>query len=469
MDDTQLARHLELILDTMADGLFTVDTQGTITSWNRSMERLTGYSGEEALGQNCTLLRCDACSEGPCSADGKGCGLFANGHVSNVECHIRRRDGTIVPVLKNARVLLDDSGKAQGAVETLTDISALREAQDRAAEATSQLAERHGLDSLVGRSHAMQELYTLILQAAASDASLLITGETGTGKELVASAIHFRSRRREKPFVKVNCSALSESLLESELFGHVKGAFTGAYQDKIGRFEAADGGTLFLDEIGDVSPLIQLKLLRVLQEHDFERVGESSPRKVDVRVVAATHRDLRELMRGGQFREDLFYRLKVFAIYVPSLHHRKEDIPLLADHFIRRFNEQTGKRITGLDPDAMRAIMDHCWPGNVRELENAIEHAFVTCPGGLIGLFDLPVEIRRAELRRESCLEHAAEAHGPAAAPFGPRPKPGETREELLELLQATNWSKAEVARRLGIDRSTVWRRMKRFGLLAPP
>ena len=469
-DDTLLARRLELILDTMADGLFTVDRQGVITAWNRSMERLTGYSGEEALGQTCQFLRCDTCVEGPCAGEGAGCRLFAEGHVSDVRCHVRHKDGSEVPVLKNARAMRDVDGTVLGAVETLTDLSALERAERRAAEAESQLAERHSLDSIVGHSHAMQDLYTIIEQAAGSDASLLITGETGTGKELVASAIHYRSRRRDHPFVRVNCSALSESLLESELFGHVQGAFTGAWQDKVGRFEAADGGTLFLDEVGDISPLIQLKLLRVLQDHEFERVGESAPRRVDVRVVAATHRDLRALMRAGEFREDLFYRLKVFAIHVPPLRERTEDIGLLVDHFIRRFNEQTGKQVTGLDPDAARAVMDHCWPGNVRELENAIEHAFVTCKGGPIGLFDLPVELRRADLRREVCTDERARPDAPSEpAPSGPRGRPGTNRNDLLRVLEACEWNKAEAARRLGIDRSTIWRRMKRFGLLDEP
>ena len=467
MDKALLARRLEIILDTMADGLFTVDSEGTITSWNRSMERLTGYAGDEALGQTCALLQCDACVGGPCAGDGEQCRLFVEGQVDDVECYVRRKDGTLVPVLKNARVLHGDDGAVLGAVETLTDLTALKLAERRAAEAEERIGARRGLDRLVGKSHVMQQLYGLIEQAAGSDASLLITGETGTGKELTASAIHQHSRRKDKPFVKVNCSALSESLLESELFGHVKGAFTGAYQDKVGRFEAADGGTIFLDEIGDISPLIQLKLLRVLQEHEFERVGEATTRRVEVRVIAATHRDLRERMRDGEFREDLFYRLKVFAIHVPPLREHKEDIALLVEHFVGHFADQTGKRITGLDADAVHALMDHCWPGNVRELENAIEHGFVTCEGGLIGLFDLPVEIRKAEFRSQVCTEAAADRAASAGtpAPAGRRRRPGTTRDDLLRVLEECDWNKAEAARRLGVERSTIWRRMKRFGL----
>ena len=457
MKDTDTARKLQAILDTMADGLFTVDTGGKITGWNRAMERLTGYRAEEVLGQQCDILCCSTCERVVAERQAECyCGLFSLGEVSNVECEVRRKDGASVPVLKNARVLLDDDGRPVGAVETLTDLTALKQAEERAAQAASQLSERHSLANIVGKSRPMQELYSLIELAAASDATVLITGETGTGKELVASAIHYLSPRHERPLVKVNCSALPETLLESELFGHVRGAFTGAHQDKTGRFELADGGTIFLDEIGDLSPFIQLKLLRVLQDHEFERVGESATRKVNVRVIAATHRDLRELMREGRFREDLYYRLKVFPIHVPPLRERKEDIPLLVEHLIAQLNERTGKAITGLEADAMRALMDYCWPGNVRELENAIEHAFVTCPGGEIGLFDLPVEVRKAELSRETCAERQA---------TGSRPARGTTREELLALLEECDWNKAEVARRLGVDRTTVWRRMKRLGI----
>jgi len=245
---------------------------------------------------------------------------------------------------------------------------------------------------------------------------------------MVGDACHLGSARRERPFVRVNCSALSESLLEGELFGHVRGAFTGAVQDKIGRFEAVDGGTILVDEIGDISPVIQLKLLRVLQERQLERVGESAPRKVDVRVICATHRDLRELVREGRFREDLFYRIRVFPMELPPLRRHKSDIPLLVDAFVQRFNLQTGKRILGLQPDALRCLMDCCWPGNVRELENAIEHAFVTCQSDRIGLFDLPTEFRVAELRDAYCRERGLAQPG------------GKPRHRLLRNPERNSW-----------------------------
>jgi transcriptional regulator with GAF, ATPase, and Fis domain len=262
--------------------------------------------------------------------------------------------------------------------------------------------------------------------------------------------------------VKVNCSALPESLLESELFGHARGAFTGAIKDKIGRFEMADGGTLFLDEIGDVSPYIQVKLLRFLQEHEFERVGESVTRKTDVRIIAATNHDLRQSVKKGGFREDLFYRLKVFPIHLPPLRERKDDIGLLISHFIAKFNKQTNKGIVGLNSEAAITMMDYCWPGNIRELENAIEHAFVTCREKEIGIFDLPLEIRHVELRATTCL--------PSGSPM---PTGGEyagkkqtlTKEYLEGVLEKYHGNRNETAKALGIDRTTLWRRMKQWGI----
>jgi transcriptional regulator with GAF, ATPase, and Fis domain len=264
--------------------------------------------------------------------------------------------------------------------------------------------------------------------------------------------------------VKVNCSALPENLLESELFGHVKGAFTGAIQDKIGRFERADDGTLFLDEIGEVSPLIQVKLLRFLQEREFERVGESRTRKADVRIIAATNRNLRSLVSSGEFRDDLYYRLKVFPIHLPPLRDRKEDIGLLVDHFVSKYRSETGREITGLSHDAAITLMDYCWPGNVRELENAIEHAFVTCPKGEIGLFDLPMEIRRVELRSGTCPPELKGSYGGSVA----APKPSLRsmgREDLMEVLGRFRWNRTRAAAYLGVDRTTVWRRMKQLGI----
>jgi two-component system, NtrC family, response regulator HydG len=359
--------------------------------------------------------------------------------------------------------LADGQGNVMGGVETLTDISALKQAQRKNAALEEMVSRDSGrFHLLVGKSKPMQDVFDLIDLSAASNATVLITGETGTGKELAARSIHERSNRSAGPLVKVNCSALPESLLESELFGHAKGAFTGAIKDKIGRFEMADNGTLFLDEIGDVSPYIQVKLLRFLQEREFERVGESVTRKADVRIIAATNHDLRMLVKEGAFREDLFYRLKVFPLHLPPLRERKDDIGLLINHFIDKFNRQTGKSITGLKSEAALTMMDYCWPGNIRELENAIEHAFVTCKEKEIGIFDLPLEIRHVELRTSTCLP--AESHEPKAA--SPREtRPLLTKEILAAALEKHGHNRNETAAALGIDRTTLWRRMKRWGI----
>jgi transcriptional regulator with GAF, ATPase, and Fis domain len=312
----------------------------------------------------------------------------------------------------------------------------------------------------------MRELFRLLELAAASEVTVLLQGESGTGKELAAGAIHDMGNRRDGPLVRVNCGALPESILESELFGHVKGAFTGAHRDRVGRFEAADGGTIFLDEIGEISPATQVKLLRVLQEHTYERVGDSRPRHADVRVVAATNRDLAQEVRQGRFREDLYYRLRVFPIEMPALRERIDDIPALVQHFVAKFRRKTGRSIQGFDPQAMRAAMDYCWPGNVRELENAVEYAFVTCQGTTIELFDLPQELRRFELRRSACGDGVPDTP-PAPVTPGSVNHLSVVRdpEELTRLLEECDWNKAEVGRRLGISRTAVWKWMRRHGM----
>jgi len=422
------------------------------------MQRISGYGSGEAVGQKCTLLQFSSCFNAVCPTSIKQCGIFRHGKVDGKECYLRHKNGHDVPVIKSARIVTNSKNEVQGIVETVTDLGELYKARLEAEEASLRLGEVHRLDNIIGKSQAMKQVFLSLKAASGSDATVLIQGESGTGKELVAGAIHFNSERSNKPFITVNCSALAESLLESELFGHVRGAFTGAVHDRAGRFEQADGGTLFLDEIGDVSPFIQTKLLRVLQEREIERVGDSKKRKVNIRIIAATNKDLFGLVRNGNFREDLYYRLKVFPINIPPLCKRREDIPLLLSHLIRAQNEKSGKQIAGVSVQAMRILMDYPWPGNVRELENAIEHAFVLCTEKHIDIFDLPVEIRQAG------YHPAPQNPSPAGGAYA---KPGHklTRESLLDLLQACDWNKAEVSRRVGLSRTSIWKYMKKWNI----
>jgi PAS domain S-box-containing protein len=447
---------IEKIIDTMADGVFTLDNNGRVTSWNLSMERISGYTAAEAMGNSCQILKCSRCFGKKCPSGIRSCQILKSGKSEANECLLMHKDGHNVPVIKNARVVQDQNQKIIGVVETVTDLSEISRARKKAEEALIRLGEKHRLDNLIGKSHQMQNVFAAINAAAASDATILILGESGTGKELVAGAIHQLSMRKTAPLIAVNCSALTESLLESELFGHVKGAFTGATHNRTGRFEEADGGTVFLDEIGEISPYIQVKLLRVLQERAVERVGDSKTRKVNIRIIAATNRDLFRRVQEGHFRDDLYYRLKVFPIVLPPLRMRKEDIPLLTQHFIDLQNRKTGKNIKGVSQYAMRVFLDHSWPGNVRELENAVEHAFVLCSRGQIEISDLPLEIRQP----------ADESHPGAMPGFTVRKaRIGKdlSKEELLELLKASDWNKAEVARRLGVSRTAVWKYMKKW------
>jgi len=447
-----------LLLESMADGVFTLDDKGKITSWNISMEHITGYTAEEAIGKSCMMLNFTRCFSKSCPTGINECGIYTRGSVDSGECFLRHKDGYDIPVVKNARLVRDEDNLVRGVVETVTDLTELKKARRKAEEANRRLGEIHKFDNIIGKSHAMQQVFSAIKAAAASEATVLLQGESGTGKELVAGAVHYNSDRYNMPFVTVSCSALSESLLESELFGHVKGAFTGAVRDRAGRFEGADGGTIFLDEIGEISPFIQVKLLRVLQEREIERVGESKKRKIDIRIIAATNKDLYGLVNNGNFREDLYYRLKVFPINIPPLRTRKEDIPILISHFIDILNEKTGKQIKGVSQSTMRILMDYTWPGNVRELENAIEHAFVLCTDKDIDIFDLPVEIRQFEYRPVALK-------APLSVQNSRSPGKKLSRDILVEILHECDWNKAEVGRRVGLSRTAIWKYMKKWDI----
>ena len=447
-----------LLLESMADGVFTLNDMGQILSWNPAMERITGYSTSEAIGKKCTLLNFTRCFSKNCPTSIEECGIYQYGRIDSNECFLRHKEGYDVPVIKSARLVRGKNGSIKGVVETVTDLTELEKARRKVEEANHRLGEIYRFDRIIGKSHIMYQVFSAVRAAAASEATILLQGESGTGKELVAGAIHYNSDRREHPFVIVSCSALTESLLESELFGHVKGAFTGAIRDRIGRFEEADGGTIFLDEIGEISPYIQVKLLRVLQEREIERVGDSKKRSIDIRIIAATNKDLIKLVNTGEFRDDLYYRLKVFPIMIPPLRLRKEDIPILVSHFIQIQNQKTGKTIKGVSQSSMRILMDYTWPGNVRELENAIEHAFVLCTGEHIDVFDLPVEIRQMEYRP---------GYQKAFPPILARTFPSEklSPEILLDLLNECHWNKAEVSRRVGLSRTAIWKYMKKWDI----
>ena len=451
-------RFLSQIINSMADGVFTMDADGKITSWNRSMERISGYSASETLGKTCDILGCSRCFGRECPNGIQSCGIIRRGTSEAKECVVLHKEGHDVPVIKNASVVRDEAHHIIGVVETVTDLTELKQAKQVAEEAILRLKEVHQVENIIGKSHEINKVFSAIKVAAASESTILIQGESGTGKELVAAAIHYQSDRKDGPLITVNCSALSESLLESELFGHVKGAFTGAAKDRMGRFEEARNGTIFLDEIGELSPFIQVKLLRVLQEREVERVGDSKKHKINIRIITATHRDIIQQVRDGVFREDLYYRLKVFPIHLPPLRDRKEDIPLLVDYFINIMNQKTGKQVQGLSNAALRLLMDNSWAGNVRELENAIEHAFVLCDRKQIDAIDLPIEIRMHE---NLILSPKAQSMG-TVTPFKTNKL---TKVELLSLLEENQWNKSKVGRQIGLSHSSIWKYMKKWGI----
>ncbi|MEW6260865.1 MAG: sigma 54-interacting transcriptional regulator [Thermodesulfobacteriota bacterium] len=444
-----LSSFWKTILDTMDDGVLIVDPSGTVLVMNPAAERLTGFSAGELVGKSCRELNCTGCRIIGKGVAEKWCGLYSKEGVQKKQCLITHKENRPVNVLKSAAILRDDTGKIIGAVEVLKDLSDLIRQQQEILALKKKHPSESGFHGLVGKSTAIQYLISLIQHVALSDAPVLITGESGTGKELVARAVHENSHRKSGPFIKVNCAALNENLLESELFGHVRGAYTGAVNDRVGRFEAANGGTIFLDEIGDLPLSTQIKLLRTLEEREIERVGSNQSIRVDVRIISATNRNLEQLIRENRFREDFYFRINVFPVQCPSLRDRIEDIPILVQHYIQINNERTGKQILGLTPEALECLMNYSWPGNVRELRNVIEYAFVLCASGGIGVQHLPPRM----LKQGEAVD----------CPPPPFRQSIDKKTALLDALRRAGGNRTQAARILGISRVSVWKQIKKF------
>ena len=433
----------QAILDSIADGVFTVDLDWRITSFNKAAEEITGIGREEAIGNLCyEVFRANVCET--------GCVLrrtmTSRQAIRNMPIYIVRADKKLIPISVTTTLLRDEAGEVVGGVETFHDLSVVHELR-------KELRKQHSFGDIVSKSAKIANLFSILSQIAQSDSAVLIEGASGTGKELFARGIHNNSRRKKGPFVPVNAGALPDTLCESELFGYKAGAFTDAKKDKPGRFALAQDGTIFLDEIGALSEAVQVRLLRVLEDKIFEPLGSTKPVKTNARVITATHRNLERRVREGRFREDLYYRINVIKLSLPPLSERKEDIPLLVDHFVNRFNRLAGREIIGLSQEAMAALMLHPWPGNVRELENTIEYSFVMCPGELIQLKHLPT--------------HLVPKNRSVLMPTTLTLKEMEKRT-IQEALERNQWKKIKTARELGIDKNTLRRKIKRLDIFEP-
>lgn len=445
---------LSTMIDAIADGVFTVDAKGVIVAWSVGASRITGYTSEDTVGKSCHLL------------EGQNCKGFSKltefldnpspypWGICNQECKVLGKDGRELYLFGNVSVLRDDKGVVVGAVGTFADLTSFVLANEKIQVLEEQTRSRDAFHKMVGKSSVMQEVFRRLRLAAQGDVSVLLTGESGTGKELAARAIHALSARSERQFFAINCSAIPETLLESELFGHVKGAFTGAVRDKVGVFQAADGGTLFLDEIGDTSQLLQLKLLRVLQEGEIRRVGDDKAMKVDVRLITATNRDFKNLLATGAMREDFYYRIRVFEITLPPLRDRREDIPLLVHHFISEGSKTHRHPITDIAKDAMQHLMNHPWPGNIRELKNAVEHAFVTVSEDVLTILDLPPELRTHQPASNSSSSVSTLTSEQI-----------EERRGIIEALGQAKGRKTQAAKLLGMSRVTLWKKLNKLGI----
>ena len=443
------SRLITTILDSVADGVFTIDNNRVLTSFNRAAEKIIGIKREKAIGQYCyNIFHADICNTG-CALEKT---LKTGREIINLQINVLNNDGKRMPVSVSTAVLKDEKNNIVGGVETFRDLSAIYELK-------KELSKQYTFEDIISKNSRIQNIFNILPDIADSESTVLIEGASGSGKELFARAIHNLSKRKKKPYIVVNCAALPDTLLESELFGYLKGAFTDARKDKPGRFALAEGGTIFLDEIGSISTALQVKLLRILQEKEYEPLGAISPLKSDVRVISATNKNLAQLVQEDKFRDDLYYRLNVVKIELPTLSERREDIPLLAEHFINRFNLKKNKNIQKVSDEVLGFLMQYDFPGNIRELENIIEHAFVLCRGQVIEFEHLPKEL----INKTELMQKQEKYELPAKNQL----KDAEANV-IIEALKRNNGHRDKTAKELHIDKSTLWRKMKKLGIEHP-
>ncbi len=433
------------ILESISDGVFTVNEDWIITSFNRAAENITGVSRIDAIGKSCSDVFRSSMCESECALKKT---LKSGKPVIGKSGYIINSKGDKVPISVSTAMFKNEKGEVIGGAETFRDLSEIENLR-------REVEGRFKIGDIISHSPLMHKIFEVLPSIASSPSTVLLLGETGTGKELIARTIHSLSFRKNSPFIAVNCAALPDSLLESELFGYKAGAFTGARKDKPGRFAIAKSGTIFLDEIGDISPALQVRLLRVLQDRTFEPLGSTRPEKTDARVIVATNRDLSALTKQGVFREDLYYRVNVVRLELPPLRRRKEDIPLLAEEFIKRFNLIQNKKIEGISTEAISLLMAHDWPGNVRELENVIERAFITCAKGQISIEHIQSEFM-PEKEKTSDIADIRTTRNILEA------------ETIRKVLEKTSYNRLKTARELGIHKSTLFRKIKSLNIIIP-
>jgi PAS domain S-box-containing protein len=438
-------RFFKVILSSIADGVFTVDNRRIITSFNPAAEKITGVPASRAIGKRCyEVFHADVC-EGGCLLEKT---LRTGREAIDQPVTIVNSDGEQVPISVSTSVLRDDSGEVLGAVETFRDLSVLEQLR-------KELRKNYSFEDIISKSPRIHKMFAILPDVAQSDSTVLIQGPSGSGKELFARAIHNLSQRKTRPYVVINCGTLPPPLFESELFGYAAGAFTDAKKDKKGKVAEAEGGTLFFDEIGELPPSTQVKLLRLLQQREYEPLGTTVPVPADIRVIAATNRNLNELVAGGKFRDDLYFRVNVVKFQLPPLRERREDIPYLVDHFIKKNNARRAKNVVSVSPEVMTILMRHEFPGNVRELENIIEYSFVVCHGNIIQREHLPVELLQASDTDTKIPK----------PPQDPLARAIDEKSRIQAALQQFGGNQTRAAQALGINRTTLWRKLRRYGI----